>query len=140
LGGRSPSGQLSDHIAQLLNLLSRAREGDAGGEGRLRWIRANRGDTTFQIAVDEVMFFHSDDKYTVVQTANGEHLISKPLSELMRMLDAEHFWQIHRGTVVNMRFVSSTRREGDGHMSLNLKGHNKPLVVSRAYQHLFKHM
>ena len=126
-------------IAQLLKLLSQT--GDAGsGAGKLRWIRANRGDTTFQIAVDEVMFFQSDDKYTVVQTANGEHLIVKPLSELIRTLDTEHFWQIHRGTVVNLHFVSSTRRDGDGRVSVNLKGHAKPLPVSRAYQHLFKHM
>ena len=78
----------SPDIAQLLNLLASARDGNPGA-GTLRWIRANRGDTTFQIAVDEVMFFQSDDKYTVVQTANGEHLIGKPLSELIRALDHE---------------------------------------------------
>ncbi len=128
------------NIAQLLNLLSRASEGGTAGGNALRWIRANRGDTTYQIAVDEVMFFQSDDKYTVVRTANGEYLIGKPLSELVNVLDPEHFWQIHRGTVVNLRFVSSTRREGDGRMSLNLKGHGKPLAVSRAYHHMFKHM
>lgn len=125
-------------IAQLLNLLSRAQHGDV--VNKLRWIRASRGDTTYQIAVEEVMFFQSDDKYTVVQTANGEHLITRTLSELISALDAEHFWQIHRSTVVNLRFVTSTRRESDGRMSVNLKGHNKPLAVSRAYHHLFKHM
>lgn len=127
-------------IAQLLNLLSRSQSGEAADGKKLRWIRANRGDTTYQIAVEEVMFFQSDDKYTVVQTANGEHLITKTLSELISALDAEHFWQIHRGTVVNLRFVTSTRRESDGRMSVNLKGHNKPLTVSRAYHHLFRHM
>ena len=76
----------SPDIAQLLNLLSRANNGEAGSANRLRWIRANRGDTTYQIAVDEVMFFQSDDKYTVVKTANGEHLITKPLAELVRVL------------------------------------------------------
>ena len=126
-------------IAQLLKLLTQAVDGGSGA-GKLRWIRANRGDTTFQVAVDEVMFFQSDDKYTVVQTANGEHLIVKPLSELIRSLDTEHFWQIHRGTVVNLRYIASTRRDGDGRVSVNLKGHPKPLAVSRAYQHLFKHM
>jgi DNA-binding LytR/AlgR family response regulator len=126
-------------IAQLLKLLTQAREGESGG-GTLRWIRANRGDTTFQIAVDEVLFFQSDDKYTVVQTANGEHLISKPLSELISSLDGERFWQIHRGTVVNVQYIASTRREGDGRMSVNLKGHKKVLPVSRAYHHLFKNM
>jgi DNA-binding LytR/AlgR family response regulator len=133
-------------ISQLLKLLSQANNGDAGkagagaGAGTLRWIRANRGEVTHQIPVDEVLFFQSDDKYTVVQTAGGEHLITKPLSELLRTLDGDQFWQIHRGTVVNLRFVTSTRREGDSRMSVNLKGYAKPLVVSRAYHHLFKHM
>ena len=52
----------------------------------------------------------------------------------------EFFWQIHRGMVGNLRFVTSTRREGEGRLSVNLKGHTKTLAVSRAYQHLFKHM
>jgi DNA-binding LytR/AlgR family response regulator len=127
------------NIAQLLKMLTQTGEGE-GVQNKLRWIRANRGEVTYQIPVDEVMFFQSDDKYTVVQTPSGEHLIGKPLSELVRALDGEFFWQIHRGTVVNLRFVTSTRREGEGRLSVNLKGHNKPLPVSRAYQHLFKHM
>ena len=126
-------------IAQLMKLLSQARAGEGGGN-TLRWIRANRGDTTYQIAVDEVLFFQSADKYTVVHTANGEHLILKPLAELLRVLDAQSFWQIHRGIIVNVRFVVSTRREEDGRMSVKLKGHDKPLPVSRTYHHLFKHM
>ena len=125
-------------MAQLMKLLSQARAGESGGNV-LRWIRANRGDTTYQIAVDEVLFFQSADKYTVVQTANGEHLILKPLAELLRVLDAQSFWQIHRGIIVNVRFVVSTRREEDGRMSVKLKGHDKPLPVSRTYHHLFKH-
>ncbi|MBP8296332.1 MAG: response regulator transcription factor [Burkholderiales bacterium] len=127
------------NMAQLMKLLSQARAGESGGNV-LRWIRANRGDTTYQIAVDEVLFFQSADKYTVVQTANGEHLILKPLAELLRVLDAQYFWQIHRGIIVNVRFVVSTRREEDGRMSVKLQGHDKPLPVSRTYHHLFKHM
>jgi DNA-binding LytR/AlgR family response regulator len=131
-------------ISQIPNLLARADGGNGGGNGgatkKLRWIRANRGDTTYQIAVDEVIFFQSDDKYTAVNTINGEHLISKPLSELIQALDPEHFWQIHRGTVINMRNVISTKRDGDGRMMVRLKGSEKPLSVSRAYQHLFRQM
>ena len=127
-------------ISQILNLLARADLGNDSTTKKLRWIRANRGDTTYQIAVDEVIFFQSDDKYTVVNTVNGEHLISKPLSELIQSLDAEHFWQVHRGTVINMRNVISTKRDGDGRMTVHLKGSGKPLSISRAYQHLFRQM
>ncbi len=131
-------------ISQILNLLSRGIGGANGasseGKGTLRWIRANRGDTTYQIAMEEVLFFQSDDKYTVVHTANGEHLISKPLAELLRALDGDQFWQVHRGYVVNMQHVSSSKRDGEGKLSLAIKGYAKRVSVSRAYQHLFKHM
>jgi DNA-binding LytR/AlgR family response regulator len=130
----------SPDISQILNLLSRAKGSSDTAPQKLRWIRANRGDTTYQIAVDEVMFFQSDDKYTTVNTVNGEHLISKPLSELIQSLDGEHFWQIHRGTVINVRNVISTKRDGEGRMTVTLKGCAKPLSVSRAYQHLFRQM
>ncbi|MBL8522751.1 MAG: response regulator transcription factor [Betaproteobacteria bacterium] len=128
-------------MSQILNLLSRAVGGGAAPDNQpLRWIRANRGETTYQIAVDEVILFQSDDKYTVVYTANGEHLISKTLAELVRSLDAEQFWQVHRGTLVNVRCVLSSKRDGESRMTLNLKGYAKPVQVSRAYQHLFRHM
>lgn len=133
-------------ISQVLNLLSRAAAsaGTSGAAGarpqHLRWIRASRGDTTYQISVDEVLFFQSDDKYTIVNTANGEHVIRMPLAELLQSLDGEQFWQVHRGTVVNIRCVTSSKRDGDGKVTLNVKGYAKPLPVSRAYQGLFKQM
>lgn len=134
-------------IAALLNLLAQTRPKNgstdisaSGKKSPLRWIRASRGDTTYQIAVDEVLFFQSDDKYTVVNTANGEHLIRMALSELIESLDPEHFWQVHRGTVVNINFVASSKRDGDGRVTLNLRGWERPVAVSRAYSHLFKQM
>ncbi len=130
-------------ISQVLNLLSRAATGAGVGinaKQHLHWIRASRGETTYQISVDEVLFFQSDDKYTIVNTANGEHVIRMPLAELLQALDSEQFWQVHRGTVVNIRYVSSSKRDGDGRVTLNVKGYAKPLPVSRAYQGLFKQM
>lgn len=130
-------------ISQVLNLLSRATAGGgvaANAKQHLRWIRASRGETTYQISVDEVLFFQSDDKYTIVNTANGEHVIRMPLVELLQSLDDEQFWQVHRGTVVNIHYVNSSKRDGDGRVTLNVKGYAKPLPVSRAYQGLFKQM
>ena len=129
-------------ISQVLNLLSRAAGGGTSSNAKLhlRWIRASRNETTYQISVDEVLFFQSDDKYTIVNTANGEHVIRMPLAELLQSLDSEQFWQVHRGTVVNIRYVNSSKRDGDGRVTLNVKGYAKPLPVSRAYQGLFKQM
>jgi DNA-binding LytR/AlgR family response regulator len=130
----------SPDMASVLNLLSRALPHATKAQPHLKWIRASRGDTTYQIAVDDVLFFQSDDKYTVVNTANGEHLIRMALAELLQSLDPERFWQVHRGTVVNINYVSSSKRDGDGRVTLNLRGWEKPVAVSRAYSHLFKQM
>ncbi len=128
-------------LSQILNLLSRAATTTSGATSqKLRWIRASRGEVTYQISVDEVLYFQSDDKYTIVNTDNGEHVIRMPLAELLQSLDGEQFWQIHRGTVVNICCVTSSKRDGDGRVTLNVKGVPKPLPVSRAYQHLFKQM
>jgi DNA-binding LytR/AlgR family response regulator len=124
---------LDDVLARL------ARALPAAG-GRLRWIRASKGDLVHQIAVDDVLYFQASDKYTCVMTREGESLIRLPLSELAAQLDAETFWQIHRGTVVNMHEVSATRRDLSGRVFVKLKDGRTELPVSRAYAHLFKQM
>jgi DNA-binding LytR/AlgR family response regulator len=126
--------------AKLLTLLAQLAAPTTDAPKRLRFIRASRGEVTYQIDVAEVLFFQSDDKYTVVQTASGEHLIRTTLAELVTQLDSEQFVQVHRSTVVNQSLIASTRRDATGHMSLHIKGHSKALAVARPYQHLFKNM
>jgi DNA-binding LytR/AlgR family response regulator len=106
----------------------------------LRWIRASQGEVTHQIPVDEVRYFQSEDKYTVVYTAQGEYLIRTPLHELLERLSPEVFSQVHRGTVVNMHYVTTTQRDLAGKMLLRLSGIERAISVARPYQHLFKQM
>jgi DNA-binding LytR/AlgR family response regulator len=108
--------------------------------GRLRWIRALVGDEVRQIPVDEVLYFRAADKYTSVITRAGESLIRTPLTELAQQLDAGVFWQIHRGTVVNMNEVAATRRDLGGRVFVKLRDGKTELAVSRAYAQRFKQM
>ena len=108
--------------------------------GRLRWVRALKGEVVQQIAVDDVLYFQAQDKYTCVMTRAGESLIRTPLAELVGQLDPETFWQVHRGTVVNMNAVASTRRDLGGRVFLRLKDGAAELPVSRAYAQRFKQM
>ena len=118
-----------------------ARALPAGGvNGRLRWIRALKGEVVQQIAVDDVLYFQASDKYTCVITRAGESLIRTPLAELVDQLDPEVFWQIHRGTVVNMNAVACTRRDLGGRVYVSLKEGGAELPVSRAYAQRFKQM
>ena len=125
----------------LEELLARvARTLPGSGPGRLRWIRALKGEGVQQIAVDEVLYFQASDKYTCVITREGESLIRMPLAELAAQLDGEVFWQVHRSTVVNMNEVASTRRDLGGRLFVRLRDGKTELPVSRGYAHLFKQM
>ena len=106
----------------------------------LRWIRASQGELTHQVAVADVMFFHADDKYTCVRTAQAEYLIRTPISDLAAQLDGEQFWQIHRSTIVNLAHLAGTRRDDASRLFVRIAGWNDELPVSRAYVHLFKPM
>jgi DNA-binding LytR/AlgR family response regulator len=106
----------------------------------LQWIRAAQGQETRLIAVDEVIYFQSNDKYTSVFIADGEHLIRTPLRQLRDQLDTQQFWQIHRGVIVAARHVAGTRTDFRGRLLVKLKGRNEELVVSRNYADLFRQM
>jgi DNA-binding LytR/AlgR family response regulator len=136
---RQQSAAAPANMAEVLERIARALPSGADAS-RLRWIRALKGDVVQQIPVDEVLYFQASDKYTCVMTAAGEYLIRTPLAEVAAQLDPEVFWQIHRGTVVNMDEVASTRRDLAGRVFVRLKDGKTELTVSRAYAQRFRHM
>ena len=106
----------------------------------LQWIRAAQGQETRLIAIDEVIYFQSNDKYTSVFVADGEHLIRTPMRQLREQLDPQQFWQIHRSVIVAARHVAGTRTDFRGRLLVKLKGRDEQLVVSRNYADLFRQM
>lgn len=106
----------------------------------LRWLRAQVGQTVRMVAVDEVCYFQSADKYTSVLTRDAELLLRTPLKELLAQLDAAQFWQVHRGTVVNVKQIVSAHHELLGKVSLKLRDRGEKVAVSRSYAHLFRQM
>ena len=106
----------------------------------LRWIRAQLGQTVRLLPVEEVCYFQSSDKYTAVLTRDAELLLRTPLKELLEQLDPAEFWQVHRGTVVNVRQIAAAQRDALGRVRLTLRDRPETLMVSRAYAHLFRQM
>jgi DNA-binding LytR/AlgR family response regulator len=106
----------------------------------LQWINASRGAAVRLITVDEVLYFKSDQKYTLVVTHDSESLIRKTIKELTDELDPAMFWQVHRSTVVNVQAIDSVIRDERGNLTLRLKQRRETLSVSDAYHHLFRQM
>ncbi len=133
----APEGALAETLRRLLPAAAMAA---GGAPARLRYIRAAQGELMHQVPVDEVLFFHADDKYTVVQTATAEHLIRMPIFELAGQLDPDRFWQVHRSTIINLDHLAGTRRDEQSRLFVRIRGRDNELPVSRAYVHLFKAM
>jgi DNA-binding LytR/AlgR family response regulator len=111
----------------------------------LRWIRASVGETVRLIAVDDVDFLRSEEKYTSIawhdETGKAhEAVIRTPLKELIAQLDPAQFAQVHRSVVVNLRSVAHITRGANETADIHLKGRSEVLPVSRTYLHLFRQM
>jgi len=128
--------------AQLAALLDKlgALPNAAGAAEPLTWLTASSGRETKLILVDEVAYFQADHKYTTVVTAEGEALLRTSLRELLPRLDASHFKQIHRSTIVNLKAVAGIVRDESGRGTVRLKQRPETLVVSLPFMALFKHM
>jgi DNA-binding LytR/AlgR family response regulator len=110
----------------------------APGAEQLQWLQATLGNTLKLINVEDVLYFQADTKYTRVVTREGEALVKKTLRELIAGLDPRHFWQVHRGTIVNIRAIASVTLDGDGKREIELRERPERLEVSRTFSHLFK--
>ena len=127
-------------LQQLLHRLAAGLNPAGAAPAYLQWIQATVGQSIQMIAVAEVLFFISDEKYTRVQTAQLEALIRKPIKELVDELDPKDFWQIHRSTLVNVKAIAGVSRDLRGRQIVAVKGHPERLEVSRSYSQLFKGM
>jgi DNA-binding LytR/AlgR family response regulator len=106
----------------------------------LRWLRAQVGQEVRMVAVDEVCYFQSADKYTALYTRDAELLLRTPLKELITQLDAGQFWQVHRSTVVNINQIVFAKHDLLGRVALSLRDRPETISVSRSYSHLFRQM
>ena len=106
----------------------------------LSWLQASVGQTIQMVAVEDVLYCVSDEKYTRVQTAQQEFLIRKPIKELVDELDPAIFWQIHRSTLVNVKAIAGVVRDERGRQAVAVKGRSEKLQVSRSASQLFRSM
>ena len=125
-------------VQQLLHVLSAQVSGRPAQY--LSWLQASVGQTIQMVAVEDVLYCVSDEKYTRVQTAKQEFLIRKPIKELVEELDPAIFWQIHRSTLVNVKAIAGVTRDERGRQEVLLKGRSEKLPVSRSAAQLFRSM
>jgi DNA-binding LytR/AlgR family response regulator len=132
------AGNDAAQLAELLRQLGAAASKPSNPP--LVWLTASSGNETKLIMVEDIAYFQSDSKYTVVMTAAGEALLRKPIRELLEVLDPAIFKQIHRSTIVNLKAIAAITRDDMGRGVLKLKTRPETLAVSQPFMALFKTM
>src|SRR5207237_1430347 len=66
--------------------------------------------------------------------------IRRTIKELVEEIDPKLFWQIHRGTLVNVNAIGGVTRDFGGHLRVRVKQRKETLPVSEPYLHLFRLM
>ena len=132
---RQKAGTAPANLDGLLAALARSRDAD---KEYLRWITVSHGEEMRLITVEEICYFQADNKYTRVVMTDQDALIRRSIRELVDQLDPSTFWQIHRGTIVNVGTVAGLTRDMGGHLRVRLKQRKETLPVSDPYAHRFR--
>ena len=126
--------------ANMEDVLARLEARLGAQPDRIKWITASAGGAVRMVAIEDVLFFQSQDKHTRVVTATDEVHIRKPLTELLSQLDPDAFWQVHRSAVVKVSAIRSVRRDEDGKLQLQVNGRAEKLAVSPTFAARFRGM
>jgi DNA-binding LytR/AlgR family response regulator len=127
----APTG--GEAMAELVTALRRQLSAAAPAGRPLQWVTATVRDTVRLYAIDEILAFQAQDKYTRALTAVDEALLRTSLRELAQSLDPDVFWQVHRSAIVRAAAIEKITRDELGKAWLTLKGRGEVLPVASAF-------
>lgn len=92
------------------------------------------GDTFRPVAISDVAFFYSEEKYTYLHLFSGHrYIIDYTLDRLERMVDAEQFFRVSRNCIANIRSIHKISKYFAGRLLLQfLPKCPHEVIVSRS--------
>ena len=112
-GGSAPLEDEQQRLERLLEAVAR--------RSAPRRLAVRRGAKVTLVEPDSITFCRAEDKYTVLYTAEGEHLADLTIEDLERTLDPARFLRIHRGAIVNLAMVRDLTAVEGGRFLVTLK-------------------
>ncbi|MCF0215021.1 MAG: response regulator transcription factor [Fibrobacteraceae bacterium] len=100
----------------------------------LQRVQVKIGDRILLVNVDEIIRFHSEEKYTTVYTPTNQYVIDTPLVDLEKKLDPRQFVRIHRAHLVAIDSIAEIRKSDASRLCVILNDKEKTqLLVSRNF-------
>lgn len=81
----------------------------------------------------DIELIEAAGNYVRINTADAQHLLRTPLTELAASLDPKHFLRIHRSAIVNTDFLESVETNPAGDYFVRLPN-GRRLKCSRTYR------
>jgi DNA-binding LytR/AlgR family response regulator len=98
-----------------------------------RRIAVRRGPKVILVEPASILFVRAEDKYTVLYTTGGEHVLDRTIEDLEQTLDPSTFLRIHRSVLVNLACVRDLTAVEGGRFVVSLKdAPGTTLYASRA--------
>ena len=110
----------------------------ATGSHPARSVLMIRGSSLVRVAIEDVLFFQAQRKFTRVVLKDQEGVLKMGINSVMRYLDARRFWRIHRGVVLNSAHMATAGRDELGRMIVRLTDRPEKLMVSGPHEHIFR--
>jgi two-component system LytT family response regulator len=131
-GAGAPAAETGARLDRLLQAMARVTAAPTR-------LAARQGARVSLIEPSSIIFCRAEDKYTVLYTAAGEHVVDRTIEDLARTLDPAVFLRIHRSTLVNLDFVKELTAVEGGRFLVTLKdARGTKLHASRAGARLLR--
>ncbi|MEK5036728.1 LytR/AlgR family response regulator transcription factor [Sporosarcina sp. FSL K6-3457] len=124
-------GQLKQTIERIVKTLHPAPQVDNTEKPGKLAVEAG-GDIDY-ILPQDILYIFRDDKVTKIITQTDDYDVRTTLKELESRLEPFSFFRIHKGYLVNLKYVSRLTPWFNGAYQLELEGLEKKLSVSRNY-------
>ncbi len=110
----------------------------AGRSTASTMVRIMRGDDLLIVPLDEVLYLQADRKHTRVVLPTQEGMLRMSLYAIEPFVNADQFWRIHRGYIINARRAALAKRDDLGRLFIRMHDRPESLPVARPYEHLFR--
>jgi len=129
--------QLDGLQDKILNLLHNLEENSNNKKSRFL---IKSGHSYITIFDNEIAYFISDRKLTILVTHNGKkHTMDESLDELEKQVNQNQFFRVNRQFILSITSISSVHKYFDGKLKLHLRPESEnEVVVSREKAKSFK--
>ena len=124
INGNQTSQQLLDVIKEL-SIKKEAK--------KMTSITVTKGDKIIFVKLEDITYLEADEKYVILYTNSGNHLIGQSLNQLENKLP-DYFMRVHRAVIINKNYVEEIQKYFNSRYIIKLQNKGlSAITTGRSY-------